>query len=67
MSTMGDFANIPVRRKTKELLEAAKRGGESFDAVIRRTLDEAAAANELAFLREVNALLRDRKTMKKLR
>ena len=64
---MAEYASIPVRPKTKKLLEAAKVAGESFDSVIRRVLTEAQAAKELDFLREVNALLADRKAMKPLR
>lgn len=64
---MADYATIQVKAKTKKLLESAKAPGESFDDLIRRKLTEAQAANELAFLREVNALLGDRKSMKPLR
>ena len=64
---MGEYATIQVRRGTKKLLEAARLPGESFDTAIRRKLKEAEAAEEDAFLREVNALLADRKAMKPLR
>lgn len=64
---MVDFSTIQVRTKTKKLLEKAKAPGESFDALIRRKLTEAETAKELEFLREVNALLDDRKSMKPLR
>lgn len=64
---MVDYATIQVKAKTKKLLEKAKAPGESFDDLIRRKLTEAEAANELAFLREVNALLKDRKNMRSLR
>lgn len=64
---MVEYATIQVKARTKKLLENAKAPGESFDELIRRKLTEAEAANELAFLREVNALLGDRKAMKPLR
>ena len=64
---MVDYATIQVRAATKRLLERAKEPGESFDAAIRRKLKEAEAAAELDFLREVNALLSNRKSMKPLR
>ena len=67
MTTMADDASIPVRPHTKKLLEAAKAPGESFDAVIRRVLTKAQAAKEIDVLREVNALLADRKAMRPLR
>jgi len=64
---MADYATIQVRRTTKRLLEKAKAPGESFDAAIRRKLKEADESAELDFLREVNRLLADRKSMKPLR
>lgn len=64
---MPEYATIQVRRATKRLLEEAKEPGESYDEVVRRKLKEAEAAAELAFLREVNRLLSDRKSMKPLR
>ena len=64
---MVEYATLQVRATTKRLLEKAKAPGESFDAMIRRKLKEAERAEETAFLREVNALLADRKAMKPLR
>lgn len=64
---MVDYATIQVRVATKRLLEKAKAPGESFDTMIRRKLKDAEAAEQLDFLREVNALLADRKSMKRLR
>lgn len=65
--TMAEYATIQVRRTTKRMLEAARQPGETFDALVRRKLKEAQAAEERAFLREVNRLLADRKAMKPLR
>lgn len=64
---MVDYATIQVRRETKRLLEEAKRPGESFDRTIRRTLKESEAAQAQDFLRDVNRILSDRKSMKPLR
>ena len=64
---MAEYATVQVKPATKRLLEAAKEGGETFDAVIRRKLKEAERANEDAFLRELNAELADRKSWKPLR
>lgn len=64
---MVEYATIQVRKATKKLLEKAKAPGETFDDMIRRKLKEAEKAEETAFLREVNALLADRKSMKALR
>lgn len=64
---MVEYATIQVRVGTKRLLEAAREPGESFDAAIRRKLKEAQEANELRFLRDVNDILADRKSMKPLR
>ncbi len=64
---MVDYATIQLKTSTKRLLESEKRPGESFDATIRRKLKEAELAEETRFLREVNALLSDRKAMKPLR
>ena len=64
---MVEYATLQVKQATKRLLEKAKLPGETFDAVVRRKLKEAEGAEELAFLREVNTLLSDRKSMKPLR
>ena len=64
---MVDYATVQVKASTKRLLEKEKRPGESFDATIRRKLKEAELAEELAFLREVNSILSDRKSMKPLK
>lgn len=64
---MPDYATIQVRRATKKLLEEARNPGETFDAAIRRKLKEASRVAEVEFLREVNRLLGDRKSMKPLR
>lgn len=64
---MAETATLQVHKDTKELLQKAKRSGETFDQLIRRTLAEAQANAETAFLAEVNALLDDRKAMKPLR
>ena len=64
---MVEYATIQVRRETKRLLEEAKRPGESFDRAIRRTLKESEAAQAQEFLRDVNRILSDRKSMKPLR
>lgn len=64
---MAEYATIQVRRQTKAMLEQAREPGESFDAMIRRTLKEVEAVREREFLREVNRLLGHRKSMKPLR
>lgn len=64
---MADYATIQVLRTTKTKLEKAKRPGETFDAVVRRTLKEAEAQAERAFFDELDALFADRKSMKPLR
>ena len=64
---MPEYSTIQVKAATKRLLEQAKEPGESFDATIRRKLKEAEAAQELDFLREVNRLLSDKKSMRPLR
>jgi predicted CopG family antitoxin len=38
---MEDITRVPVERSTREALKALKRGGESYDAVIRRLMKEA--------------------------
>lgn len=37
-STGQEYARVPVKPRTHEELRAAKRGGESFDDVVRRLL-----------------------------
>lgn len=64
---MVDYSTIQVRRATKRLLEEARLPGETFDAAIRRKLKEAERVEEVEFLREVNRLLGDRKSMRPLR
>jgi hypothetical protein len=64
---MVETATVQLHKDTKELLQRAKRAGETFDQLIRRTLAEAQANAESAFLSEVNALLDDRRAMKPLR
>jgi hypothetical protein len=64
---MVEYATIQVRRETKKKLEQARRPGETFDAVLRRTLKEAEAQAERAFFDEMHAILDDRKSMKPLR
>jgi len=64
---MVETATLQVHRDTKELLKRARRPGETFDHLIRRTLAEAQANSETAFLREVQDLLDDRGAMRPLR
>jgi hypothetical protein len=64
---MADYATIQVKRSTKKLLEAARKPGETFDALVRRTLKEAEAQAEREFFDEMHALLADRKSMRPLR
>lgn len=64
---MVETATLQLHRDTKELLQKAKRSGETFDQLIRRTLAEAQANAETSFLREVEGLLADRGTMQPLR
>ena len=64
---MADYATIQVRRDTKKKLEAARRPGETFDAVLRRTLKQAEAEAKRQFFAEIEAMLADRKSMKPLR
>lgn len=64
---MADYATIQVKRDTKRLLEAARRPGETFDAVLRRTLKQAQAEAERTFFDEIDAMLADRKSFKPLR
>lgn len=35
-----DYARPPMQQETRERLREAKRGGESFDEVVNRILDE---------------------------
>ena len=35
------LTRVPLERATREALKARKRGGESYDAVIRRLMKEA--------------------------
>jgi hypothetical protein len=64
---MVEYATIQVRKGTKKLLEAARQPGETFDAVLRRKLEEAQAHAEKAFFDEMYAALADRKSLKPLR
>ena len=64
---MADYATIQVRRDTKRLLEKARLPGETFDAVVRRTLTLAQDAADKSFFDEMYAILDDRKAMKPLR
>lgn len=64
---MVDYATIQVRRETKRLLEKARLPGETFDALVRRTLEQAQLAADKAFFDEMYAILDDRKAMKPLR
>ena len=64
---MVDYATIQVRRDTKRLLEKARLPGETFDQVLRRTLEQAQLAADKAFFDEMYAILDDRKSMKPLR
>ncbi len=63
---MADYATIQVRRATKRLLEAARKPGETFDAVVKRTLKQAQAEAEREFFDEMHAILNDRKSMRPL-
>jgi predicted CopG family antitoxin len=38
---MEDITRVPLAKATREALKALKRGGESYDAVIRRLMKEA--------------------------
>jgi predicted CopG family antitoxin len=38
---MSELTRVPLARETREALKALKRGGESYDAVIRRLMKEA--------------------------
>jgi predicted CopG family antitoxin len=38
---MVEITRVPLARTTREALKALKRGGESYDAVIRRLMKEA--------------------------
>jgi hypothetical protein len=64
---MVEYATLQIKQATKRLLEKAKLPGETFDELVRRKLKEAESAEETAFLREVNSLLADRRSMKPLR
>lgn len=64
---MVETATVQVHRDTKALLASARRPGETYDQLIRRTLEEARMAKDTAFLNEVNGLLDDRRAMKPLR
>lgn len=64
---MADYATIQVKRSTKKLLEAARQPGETFDAVVRRTLKQAQAEAERAFFDELDAIFADRASFKPLR
>jgi hypothetical protein len=58
MSTiMADYATIQVRKETKKLLEQARLPGETFDAVVRRTLAEAEDKLRRDFFDEMYAAL----------
>ena len=64
---MADYATLQVKRSTKKLLEAMRQPGETFDAVVRRTIKQAQAEAERAFFDEMHSILADRKSMKPLR
>jgi hypothetical protein len=64
---MVEYATIQVRKDTKRLLEKARQPGETFDALVRRKLDEAEARAEKEFFDEMYAALADRKSLKPLR
>lgn len=59
---MVETATLQVHRDTKELLKQARQPRGTFDQLIRRTLAEAQANAETAFMREVQNLLDDRDT-----
>jgi len=35
---MSEITRVPLKRETREALKLLKRGGESYDAVIRRLM-----------------------------
>lgn len=48
---MSEKTTVIVSKETRDLLKSLKRGGQSFDAVIRRLIKtEAVAKNELGDL-----------------
>jgi hypothetical protein len=38
---MSEITRVPVLKETREALKALKRGGETYDALIRRLVKEA--------------------------
>jgi len=38
---MSETTRVPILKETREALKKLKRGGESYDAVIRRLMKEA--------------------------
>lgn len=56
---MVDYATLQVHKETKELLARIRRGGESYDALIRRLLDEAWKRQEEEFLADLDAMYQD--------
>ncbi len=64
---MADYATVQVKRTTKRLLEAARKPGETFDAVVRRTLKQAQAGEEREFFDDLETIFADRKSFKPLR
>lgn len=56
---MVEYTTLQVHRETKERLSALRQGGESFDALVRRLLDEAIQRQEERFLAELDRLYED--------
>lgn len=63
---MPAYATLQLHAATKRQLNAARRPGESYDAVIRRKLEEARRAGEQEFFDELYAALGDRRKLKPL-
>ncbi|MEK6986084.1 MAG: hypothetical protein AABX89_06865 [Candidatus Thermoplasmatota archaeon] len=53
------FESVQVHQETKAVLAGLRRGGESYDSLVRRLVAEAEAAQTIAFHRELDALFLD--------
>lgn len=56
---MVEYATLQLHKETKDRLASLRRPGESFDAAVRRMMDDAMRAEERAFLDELDAMYED--------
>lgn len=56
---MVEYATLQVHKDTKERIASIRRPGESFDAAVRRLLDDMQRWEEQEFLHELDAMYED--------